>query len=72
MLSISCPNGDSSILVGIGGGLAKYEAKSTRHAFSLQDPNISYPYHADTVTVSTLGLSPCLSKLVPRQLGFLT
>ncbi len=38
----------------LGGGFNFIEVKSTRHAFSLSDPSISYPYKADTVSVEVL------------------
>ncbi|KIW67530.1 hypothetical protein PV04_06775 [Phialophora macrospora] len=36
----------------VGGGLSKVHGN--KHDFSLQDPNISFPYHDDTVTVPVL------------------
>ena len=36
----------------VGGGFSKIDG--ARHAFSLQDPNISFPYHEDTVSVAVL------------------
>ncbi|KIX95397.1 uncharacterized protein Z520_08914 [Fonsecaea multimorphosa CBS 102226] len=35
-------------------GAAFSQIHGNKHAFSLQDPNISYPYHDDTVTVPVL------------------
>lgn len=35
-------------------GVAFNQIDGARHAFSLQDPSISYPYHEDTVTVQVL------------------
>ena len=44
-------------IAAIGGGLNYVHATSTRHAFSLQDPSISYPYKADTVSVPAVVLA---------------
>ena len=41
-------------IAALGGGFNFIEVKSTRHAFSLSDPAISYPYKADTVSVTVL------------------
>jgi membrane-associated phospholipid phosphatase len=38
----------------LGAGFNLIEVTSTRHAFSLSDPSISYPYRADTVSVQVL------------------
>ncbi|KAJ9609886.1 hypothetical protein H2200_006215 [Cladophialophora chaetospira] len=38
--------------VAVGGAFSKIHGN--KHAFSLQDPNISFPYHDDTVTVPVL------------------
>ena len=43
-------------IAAIGGGFNYVSATSTRHAFSLQDPSISYPYKDDTVSVPTVVL----------------
>ncbi|EXJ77640.1 hypothetical protein A1O3_09868 [Capronia epimyces CBS 606.96] len=37
---------------GVGGGFSQIDG--ARHAFSLQDPNISFPYHGDTVSTAVL------------------
>ena len=58
----------------MGLGFNVIEVKSTRHAFSLSDPSISYPYKADTVSVPVLiavvvlcpaGITALLSLLIP-------
>lgn len=48
----------------MGGGFNLIEVKSTRHAFSLSDPSISYPYKADTVSVGVLAAVTILAPAV--------
>lgn len=46
------PADKNSATAALGGGFSKIHGNE--HAFSLEDPAISYPYHADTVTVTVL------------------
>jgi len=51
----------SSGIAGVGGGFNQLK-HTTKRPFSLQDPSISFPYHSDTVTLTTL---VCVALVAP-------
>lgn len=54
----------SRIIAVLGFGFNWIEVTSTRHAFSLTDPSISYPYKQDTVSVQMLAAVGILGPLI--------